>query len=130
MDNRLIEKTGFIWDQRTLLSTFLVLKFLFNKSENLCCLLEISGEEMLLDYQTNSSYDDIIESYPDIKELLPIEPPKFKILQKFYYGQKKFALINSINVGFLRDISWPLYANCIDLIFFQMNLTLSCYKNI
>jgi len=28
MDNRLIEKTGFIWDKRTLLSTFSVLKFL------------------------------------------------------------------------------------------------------
>ena len=50
MDNRLIEKTGLMWNKRTLLSTFSVLKFLSNKSENLCCLLEIYDEEMLLAY--------------------------------------------------------------------------------
>ena len=87
---------------------------------------------MLLAYQTESDYDDIIVTFsdPDIKELLPIEPPNFKILQKFYYEYDKFALINSMNAGFLRKISWSLYANCIDPIFFQMNLTLSCCKNI
>ena len=37
---------------------------------------------MLLAYQTESDYDDIIVTFsdPDIKELLPIEPPNFKIL--------------------------------------------------
>ena len=95
--------------------------FLSNKSENLGRLLEIYDEEMLLAYQTESDYDDIIVTFsdPDIKELLPIEPPNFKILQKFYYEYDKFALINSINAGILRDISWSLYANCIDLIFFR-----------
>ena len=84
-------------------------------------MLEIYDEEMLLAYQTESDYDDIIVTFsdPDIKELLPIEPPNFKILQKFYYEYDKFALINSMNVGFLRKISWSLYANCIDLIFFS-----------
>lgn len=76
---------------------------------------------MLLAYQTESDYDDIIVTFsdPDIKELLPIEPPNFKILQKFYYEYDKFALINSINAGFLKDISGSLYDNCIDLIFFR-----------
>ena len=93
MDNRLIEKTEFKWDKRTLLSIFSVLK---------------------LWYYCNFSDSDL-----DIKELLPIEPPNFKILQKFYYEYDKFALINSMNAGFLEILAGLFVLTVLTWFFFR-----------